>query len=182
MKKSGVLLHISSLPNKYGIGTLGEYAYKFVDFLSKASQDYWQVLPIGPTSYKDSPYQSFSSFAGNPYFIDLDLLVAEGLLSEDDLKEANLENKTSYIDYGNLFINKIKILKKACPKEIELDEDFNSFVNENKSLIDYALYMALKEYHNFKACNEWNDVYKFKEQVFFLGISSFHFSIKTPAE
>ena len=84
MRGSGILLHISSLPGPYGIGTFGKEAYNFIDFLTKAKQKYWQVLPLGPTSYGDSPYQTLSAFAGNPYFIDLDILKEQGLLEEDD--------------------------------------------------------------------------------------------------
>ena len=90
MRSSGVLLHISSLPSPYGVGTMGKDAYRFVDFLKKAGQSYWQILPICPTGFGDSPYQSFSSFAGNPYFIDLDMLVKESLLTNDEIEAACL--------------------------------------------------------------------------------------------
>ena len=112
MRETGVLLHISSLPSNYGIGTLGLEAYKFVDFLKKAEQDYWQVLPTGPTSYGDSPYQTFSAFAGNPYFIDLDILKDEGLLTLEDLK--GLDGKNSlYVDYEWLYHTRFVVLEKA---------------------------------------------------------------------
>ena len=112
MKKTGILLPIFALPNKYGIGTLGKNAYKFIDFLSNSKQDLWQILPTNPTSFGDSPYQSFSTFAQNPYFIDLEMLVEDKLLTLKDLKESYLMNDSSYIDYGNIFYNKMKLLKK----------------------------------------------------------------------
>ena len=92
-------MHISSLPGPYGIGTLGKNAYKFIDFLSKAGQSYWQILPVGPTSYGDSPYQSFSTFAGNPYFIDFDLLVKDGLISKSDYKNICWGEDDTKVDY-----------------------------------------------------------------------------------
>ena len=164
MEKCGILLPIFALPNKYGIGTLGKQAYRFIDFLKTAKQDYWQFLPTNPTSYGDSPYQSFSCYAQNPYFIDLDLLVLDKLLTKKDLKESNLINKTQYIDYGNIFINKIKLLKKAYKKHYLYNKEFNSFKRNNKWLLDYALFMVLKEKNNYKCWNEWEDDYKFRNK------------------
>ena len=159
MRKSGILLPISSLPSEYGIGTLGEKAYKFVDFLALAKQSYWQVLPLGPTSYGDSPYQSFSSFAGNPYFIDLSILKEEGLLEEDDLLElAQFEGR---IDYGAQYYYRYPILYKAYNK-FEKTKEYKTFVKENSEwLDDYALFMALKKHHNDMSWNNWDDEYKF---------------------
>ena len=97
-RAAGVLLAISSLPSKYGIGTLGKEAYHFVDQLAKANQRYWQVLPVGPTSYGDSPYQSFSAFAGNPYFIDLEMLEKEGLLKKEDMEAYDWGDSLAYVD------------------------------------------------------------------------------------
>ena len=111
---------IFSLPSNYGIGTLGKEAYKFVDFLVEAKQTYWQVLPLGPTSYGDSPYQSFSTYAGNPYFVDLDILCDDGLLDSNDLKKIKVEN-SDYIDYGWLFDTRFQILFKAYLKGIVRD-------------------------------------------------------------
>ena len=99
MRKSGILLHISSLPSDYGIGTMGKEAYKFVDFLKSARQTAWQILPVGPTSYGDSPYQSFSTNAGNPYFIDLDILCEEGLLKKEEFSRINWGSDSSKVDY-----------------------------------------------------------------------------------
>ena len=113
MRSSGILLHISSLPGRYSIGTLGRYAFEFVDTLKKNRQTYWQILPIGPTGFGDSPYQSYSAFAGNPLLIDLDTLIAEGLISSDDTDLKVLVEKTFY-DYSQLFYYKKLLLQKAC--------------------------------------------------------------------
>ena len=164
MKKCGILLPIFSLPNKYGIGTLGKSAYKFIDFLKLAKQNYWQILPINPTTYGDSPYQSFSCFAFNPYFIDLDLLVNDGLITKKELLKANLINKTPYIDYGNLFNNKLPLLKKAYKNKNKYLNSFNYFKKNNKWLKDYALFMALKEKFSFSAWYEWPNEYKYKNE------------------
>ena len=103
MRSSGILLHISSLDSDYGIGTLGKSAFDFVDFLKDSGQDFWQVLPLGPTGYGDSPYQAFSTFAGNPYFIDLDILVEEGLLEKDELTQYDWGSKDDQVDYGKIY-------------------------------------------------------------------------------
>ena len=113
MRKSGIILPIFSLPSNYGIGTFGKEAYKFVDFLEKAQVNYWQILPVGPTSYGDSPYQSFSTFAGNPYFIDLDMLVEDKLLKQEEINEYDFGNDENDIDYGIMYKNRYKVLKLA---------------------------------------------------------------------
>jgi len=156
MKRSaGILLPIFSLPSNYGIGTFGKEAYKFVDFLDKSGQSYWQILPLGQTSYGDSPYQSFSSFAGNPYFIDLDVLVEDGLLENDDLKD--LRNDST-IDYAYLFETRFTVLYKAYLKgKISCFDEFNDFCNTNNWLEDYALFMALKKHFNNKSWIDWED-------------------------
>ncbi|MBO4668147.1 MAG: 4-alpha-glucanotransferase, partial [Bacilli bacterium] len=142
MKEKGILLHISSLPSPYGIGSFGKEAYKFVDFLSATHQDYWQVLPLGPTSYGDSPYQSFCAFAGNPYFIDLDILVEKGLLEPSEVKE--YARSDSYVDYKWLYDTRYIVLKKAFSR-FKKDKDYNDFLEHNKDwLTDYALFMTLK--------------------------------------
>ena len=158
MKRSaGILLPISSLPSNYGIGTLGKEAYKFVDFLVKAKQSYWQVLPIGQTSYGDSPYQSFSSYAGNPYFIDLDLLVEDKLLDRKDLKDLVVSN-CDYVDYGHLFNTRFSILYKAYLNGKDRDkEEVETFLNENPFIKDYAFYMSIKEHFNMKSWIDWDD-------------------------
>lgn len=157
-RSAGILLPISSLPSNYGIGTLGKEAYRFVDFLVKANQSYWQVLPVGHTSYGDSPYQSFSSFAGNPYFIDLDLLEEDGLLDKKDLKKIKV-NDPVYVDYGDLYVNRYPVLYKAYKNGIEkYRKEFDKFVYENENwLPDYALFMAVKKYFGMKSWLEWED-------------------------
>lgn len=157
-RSAGILLPISSLPSKYGIGTLGKEAYNFADFLVKARQSYWQVLPIGHTSYGDSPYQCFSSFAGNPYFIDLDLLEEEGLLDKKDLKGIKVKD-ASHVDYGYLYETRYPLLHKAFMNgRDKYPDEFNKFVNENKWLPDYALFMAVKKHFGMKSWLEWPDM------------------------
>ena len=132
-RAAGILLHITSLPSKYGIGCFSESAYDFVDWLKGAGQTYWQILPIGPTSYGDSPYQSFSTFAGNPYFIDLDLLVKDHLLEKKDLKDLEVKD-SRYVDYGHLYETRYLLLHKAYEKGEELyAEEFKEFISKNKA-------------------------------------------------
>ena len=157
-RSAGILLPISSLPSNYGIGTLGKEAYRFVDFLVKANQSYWQVLPVGHTSYGDSPYQSFSSFAGNPYFIDLDLLEEDGLIGRKDLKKIKVMDP-SYVDYGDLYVNRYPLLYKAYLNGSDkYRKEFDQFVRENENwLPDYGLFMAVKKYFGMKSWLEWED-------------------------
>jgi len=162
MRKAGVLLHISSLPNKYGIGTLGKEAYNFVDFLKKSGQTYWQMLPINPTSYGDSPYQSPSVFAGNPYFISEEELVKDGLLAKEDLAVLEGGNPRK-VDYAKIFNVKLGLLEKAYSNHKLVLAEFKEFCLENASwLEDYAVFMALKKEHENKPFNEWYDDFKFK--------------------
>ena len=112
-RRAGVLLHISSLPSNYGIGTLGDAAYKFIDFLQNAKQRVWEILPIGPTIFGDSPYQSLSTFAGNPYFIDLDYLIQEKLLTEGEVKGLSWGDDPTKVDYGLMFKQRFEVLYKA---------------------------------------------------------------------
>lgn len=161
MRESGILLHVSSLPNKYGIGALGKEAYDFVDFLEKSGQKLWQVLPIGPTSYGDSPYQSPSSFAFNPYFIDLDLLAKDGLLDEEELKKYERNDKR--VDYGYIYNTRFEILYKAYLNKHIYQAEFDEFLlNEKDWVDDYALFMVLKIEHHNKPWNEWYDNFKFR--------------------
>ena len=148
---------IFSLPSNYGIGTLGKAAYDFVDFLEEAKQSYWQILPIGPTSYGDSPYQSFSAYAGNPYFIDLDVLVKEGYLEKKDLK--NIKNKNDgNIDYGYLYETRLNVLYKAYENRFSKDKkEFNEFIKDNYELKNYAFFISLKEHFSMKSWLEWPD-------------------------
>lgn len=160
MKRSaGILLHISSLPSKWGVGTLGEEAYKFADFLQEAGQTYWQILPIGPTSLGDSPYQVLSMYAGNPYFIDLDMLAKDGLLSEDDYKNIDWGNSEDKVHYGKLYENRFKVLRIAYKNgKAHLSKELNEFKEEQKDWIDdYALFMSVKNYFGGKPWIEWPD-------------------------
>ncbi len=157
MRASGILMHISSLPNDYGIGTMGREAYDFADFLKKAGQRYWQILPISPTSYGDSPYQSFSVNAGNPYFIDPDTLCKEGLLTKRDYKNIDFSGSRECVDYGLLYEKVFGILRKAFKRfKPEQDEEYGNFIKDTEDwLPDYALFMALKTAHGGKAWYEW---------------------------
>ena len=156
-RKSGILLHISSLPSRYGIGTLGKEAYRFIDFLVKAKQKVWQMLPLGPTGYGDSPYQSFSVFAGNPYFIDLDMLKEDNLLTEAELEKSGLPKKIGNIDYGILFEKRIPVLKLAFNRGYNPnDKAYISFVENNAEwLYDYSFFAAIKDYLNHIPLSEW---------------------------
>lgn len=161
MRKAGILMHISSLPSPYGIGTLGKEAYKFVDFLKKAGQAYWQVLPVCPTSYGDSPYQSNSAFAGNPYFIDLDILVEEGLLQKNEIDNYFFGDDPLSVDYKRLFDNRYPVLRKAFSR-FEKDDAYYAFLNENSFwLDDYALFMSVKEHHHFRCWLYWDEDIRF---------------------
>jgi 4-alpha-glucanotransferase len=161
MRRSGVILPIFSLPSNYGIGSLGKEAYNFVDFLVKAKQSYWQILPIGPTSYGDSPYQSFSTFAGNPYFIDLDSLIDDGILEKNDVEKYSYGMSENYIDYGTMYKNRFGILRIAYNTAyLRYEKGIRKFREDNKEWIeDYALFMAIKNYFKDVAWKEWdNDI------------------------
>lgn len=158
MRSSGMLLNISSLPNAYGIGTMGREAYKFVDFLKKSKLHYWQVLPLSQTSYGDSPYQSFSIYAGNPYFIDLEKLEEEGLLKPEEYKGIVWSENKRYVDYGFLYETIYPIFKKAFKRFDLNDVSFKEFCKKNSNwLADYSLFMALKDAHDGKSWTEWEE-------------------------
>jgi 4-alpha-glucanotransferase len=159
MRASGILLPVSSIPSRYGIGTFSREAYDFVDFLVKAGQTYWQILPLGPTGYGDSPYQSFSTFAGNPYYIDLEQLVEDGLLEREDCESCDYGTQEEYVDYEKIYRTRFKILYKAFENsQIAENGAFKAFVEENKSwLSDYALYMAIKDSLDGSSWAEWDD-------------------------
>ena len=165
MRTSGILMHISSLPSPYGIGTMGKEARKFVDFLDKAGQTYWQILPICPTSYGDSPYQSFSSFAGNPYFIDLDYLCKDKLLTKKECLSYEWGNNPEFIEYGTLYESRFRLLKKAYQRfKKALPDDFAGFCEKNSDwLEDYALFMALKDANGGIAWFEWDKDLKLRK-------------------
>ena len=162
MRKSGILLPISSLPAKYGIGTFSKQAYEFVDFLVEAGQKLWQILPLGPTSYGDSPYQSFSTFAGNPYFIDLEQLMEQGWIEEKDVEGVNFGTNPEYVDYGQMYAHRFQILQKAydaaVEKGLKQEPSYLKFVEENEHwLQDYALYMAVKASFDNVCWVEWDE-------------------------
>ncbi len=152
-------MHISSLPGETGIGTLGQTAYDFIDFLKEADQSYWQILPVGPTGYGDSPYQSFSTFAGNPYFIDLDKLCQEGLLRAFEYQSLKWGKNPKYVDFGLLYQNRRKVfelVQKSFEKNIPAD--FSDFCRENSFwLEDYALFMSVKDAHQGASLLDWED-------------------------
>ena len=168
MRASGILYPISSLPSKYGIGCFSKEAYEFVDFLVDAGQSYWQVLPFGPTGYGDSPYQSFSTFAGNPYFVSLEDLIEEGLLTAEECEELYWGTNPEYCDYGALYESRFKALKMAYDrfaKKEEENEEFKTFITENADwLEDYCIFMALKEKHEGKPWSEWDTPYRNRDK------------------
>ncbi len=156
-RSCGVLLPLFSLPSKHGIGTLGRAAYEFIDFLAAAGQSWWQILPVGPAGSGDSPYQSFSSFAGNAYFIDLDLLAEDGLLTESEIAAADRGGSDAQcVDYDALREKRMPLLRLAAQRGLERGgRDFDAFCRGNEGwLSDFALYMALKE-HFGGAWIEW---------------------------
>ena len=159
MRASGILLPVSSIPSTYGIGAFSKEAYEFVDFLKAAGQTYWQILPLGPTGYGDSPYQSFSTFAGNPYYIDLEELIEAGFLTKKQCDDCDWGENASYVDYEKIYLSRFKVLKAAFEKSgIESNRDFQNFVKENDFWIpDYALYMAVKDHFEGKSWSLWEE-------------------------
>ena len=155
MRTSGILLPLSALPGEFSIGTMGADAYDFIDFLSESGQHYWQILPLGHTGFGDSPYQCFSAFAGNPYFIDPGLLNKDGLL---DKNEIPLEENTGRIDYGKLFDTRIGLITSAADRVDRNSFDYLNFERENQYwLDDYALFMSIKENDDMKPLKKWED-------------------------
>ena len=156
MRKSGILMHITSLPGPYGIGSMGKRAYEFVDFLAESGQSYWQLLPLSPTGYGDSPYQAFSAFAGNPHLIDLDTLIDEGLLLREEAESVQWGDDPGRVDFGALYENRAKVLRLAFDR-FEKTADYHRFVLENADwLEDYGLFMALKEAFRGKPWQSWS--------------------------
>ena len=158
-RSSGILMPVSSLPSPYGIGTLGKAAYEFVDFLADAGQRWWQMLPVGPTSYGDSPYQSFSTYAGNPYFVDLDMLREDGLLTQEEIDAVYWGSDPARVDYAAIYNGRFALLAKATERGWDRDtEELNAFMEQNRTwLPDYALYMAVKRHFGMRAWTEWED-------------------------
>ena len=163
MRKSGILMHITSLPGPYGVGTLGKSAYAFLEFLHKSGQQSWQMLPLTPTGYGDSPYQSCSAYAGNPYLIDLDTLVRQHLLTKEELLGVDWGEDESCVDFGKLYKGRTPILKLAYSR-FRNDRALNAFIKKNASwLEDFALYMALKETHGYAPWFQWEKELKFRD-------------------
>lgn len=163
MRSCGILMHISSLPSPYGIGTFGAEAEKFADWLKEAGQKYWQVLPIGPTGYGDSPYQPFSSFAGNPLLIDLDEPVEHGYLAKKSLDNSDYGADPSYVDFDIVNRHKTALLREAFAGFTD-DVGYTSFVIEEQDwLDDYALFMALKDKFGGRPWSDWDDDIKLRE-------------------
>ena len=166
-RAAGILMPITSLPTRCGIGTIGKDAYDFANFLKGAGQKYWQILPVGPTSYGDSPYQSFSTFAGNPYLIDLDTLYGEGLLKHSDYRNLDWGTNSEYVDYAKIYNNRFKVLriafknfKKKDPAREAEQKEFKAWCSKSKNkawLDNYSLYMAVKGHFDNKAWTEWED-------------------------
>ncbi len=163
MRTCGVLMPIFSLSSKYGIGTLGRAAYQFVDFLAEGGQSYWQILPLSPTNYGDSPYQSFSSYAGNPYFIDIELLIEEGLISTEQADPFDFGSDPEKIDYAKLYDNRSVLLKLAF-ENFKPDKDYYDFLNKNSYwLDDYSLFYAIKSKNPDLAVGQWNKSLKTRD-------------------
>lgn len=163
MRGSGILMHITSLPGPYGIGTMGRQAFAFVDFLQKAGQSYWQMLPLNPTGYGDSPYQSCSAFAGNPYLIDLDLLIQEGLLTTQEAENVLWGDRVDRVDYGLQYKNRLNILRVAYERFADWTA-LDRFCDDNGDwLPDFALYMALKDRFDGTPWYRWDEGLKRRE-------------------
>lgn len=159
-RSAGILLPLSSLPSRYGIGCFSKSAYEFVDWLKGAGQSYWQILPLGPTSYGDSPYQSFSTFAGNPYFISLEALIEEGVLTKEECDAVDFGKNERNIDYEKLYLGRYPLLRKAYERShIHENPDYQKFVAENNWwLSDYALFMAVKDRFDGVEWTKWQKI------------------------
>lgn len=166
MRQSGILLHVSSLPSSYGIGSLGKAAYRFVDFLKQAEQSFWQMLPINPTGYGDSPYQALSSFAGNYYLIDLELLVEEGLLKPGEILAEGWGENPAKVDFGIMYEQRLPLLRKAFERfDAGKYPEYKDFVQQKKWwLQDFALFMALKEEYKQAPWTQWEDDIRLRKE------------------
>ena len=162
MRESGILMHITSLPGPYGVGTMGKQAFKFVDFLKEAGQSSWQILPLTPTGYGDSPYQSCSTFAGNHYLIDLDILIEEGLLEKSEVEGIDWCWTETKADFGKLYNNRLAVLRKAYGR-FHGGEAFEAFCRDNSSwLDDFVMFMALKGKFGGQPWYQWEDGLKYR--------------------
>lgn len=165
MRASGILMPVFSLPSKYGVGTFGCEAYNFVDFLVKSGQSYWQMLPLGCTTFGDSPYQTVSSAAGNPYFIDLDLLCREGLLLPQEYENEDYGKDRDRVDYEKLYKSRLPVLRRACERFDFSDSDYIRFCAEQSSWLDpFALFMAVKDSFGGKSWSEWDESFRKKDE------------------
>lgn len=166
-RSAGILMPVSSLPSPYGIGTFGKSAYEFVENLVCARQKYWQVLPLGPTSYGDSPYASFSAFAGNPYFIDLDLLIEEGLLDKSYVDSFKWNMEDLYVDYGLIYNSRFTVLKTAFENSHHKEKkEYKEFLKDNDFWLDgYCLYSACKKRFEYRSWQEWDEDIKFRKDT-----------------
>lgn len=164
---AGILMPVSSLPSPYGIGTFGKSAFEFVDSLVCAQQKYWQVLPLGPTSFGDSPYASFSAFAGNPYFIDLDILIEEELLTKEYVESFRWNMEEQYVDYGLIYHSRFTVLKEAYKNSNHKNTDeYKQFLKENEFWLDgYCLYSACKKKFDYMSWQEWDEDIKYRESA-----------------
>ena len=172
MRESGILMPVFSLPSKFGIGCLDDEAYKFVDFLSNAEQGFWQVLPLGPTGFGNSPYQPLSAFAGNPYFISPEKLINDGLLTWDDCNCLDFGSDIERVDYGAIYSNRAGLLRLAynrfldrCKDNSELNKEYKTFIKDNDNwIVDFALYHTIKKQQDNKAWFEWEDKYRLRDK------------------
>ncbi len=163
MRESGVLMHITSLPGDFGVGTMGKSAFAFVDFLKQAAQRCWQILPLTPTGFGDSPYQSCSTYAGNPYLIDLRLLIDGGLLKEEEVRTVSWCSREDKVDFGALYQNRTKVLKLAYSR-FDDQNALDAFCRKHSSwLPDFALFMALKDKFQGAPWYIWEDALKFRQ-------------------
>ncbi|MCR5651982.1 MAG: 4-alpha-glucanotransferase [Lachnospiraceae bacterium] len=192
MRHAGVLMAITSLPSKYGIGCFSKEAYRFIDDLHDAGQSVWQILPLGPTGYGDSPYQSFSTFAGNPYFIDPETLIKKGYITKRKCDSYDFGNDPERVDYEKIYLSRFKLLKEAFKKFDLKDKGFLSFVRKNSFwLSDYALYMAVKASFDNKSWQEWDDdirlrkkealkkyTAKFEKEILFYEFLQYEFAVQ----
>ena len=165
-RRAGILLPIFSLPSRYGIGSLDLAAYRFVDFLSASGQSEWQILPLGPTGFGDSPYQSFSSYAGNPYFVSLEALISDGLLEKEECEAAELEDECERVDYARQYLRRLPLLRLAYSRAItspRLEAELSAFCHQNPRICEYALFMAIKEERAGAPWNEWETELRFRD-------------------
>ena len=168
MRESGIIMHITSLPSEHGVGTLGRAACDFVDFLHTANQKYWEILPLGHTGCGDSPYQTFSAFAGNPYLIDLDMLAQEGLLTREEIDACDWGSDPAKVDYGKLWEHRFAILRKAARRSAKHDAPAlrERFERKNSHwLPDYTLFMALKMHFGGSAWTEWPEGLRMRDEA-----------------